>query len=149
MQMTIMVPDRTVTINNVSYTGIDMSNLPSSIHAVQWYGQSGWIEYVFANGVKQQNEDINSIEQFGSQVKQWEQKDYEHKNPPPPTAQQNKAIATGKLYETDWATMPDVDILNKSDFIEYRKIIRQYVIEPIDGYIKWPVEPKAVWSNQP
>ena len=66
------------------------------------------------------------------------------------TAEQNKQQAVGLLQETDWINQPDVEplLINKQQFLDYRTIIRQYVIVPQQGDIQWPEKPKAKWSQQ-
>jgi hypothetical protein len=72
--MTIIPSDSIVTIDGVSFSGIDMSSLDSSIHAVQWYGTYGELEIkdlitnkMIAN-IKITNFDIfqNLIDQFNT-----------------------------------------------------------------------------------
>jgi hypothetical protein len=71
------------------------------------------------------------------------------------TAQQNKDTAIGLLQETDWATIADVAnpnlsipyLTNQQEFISYRNQIRPYAINPVEGDIEWPIQPKAIWSN--
>lgn len=57
-------------------------------------------------------------------------------------------IITAKLLiaKTDWAVLPDVNIRNKLEFIDYRSTIRDYIINPRAGIITWPdlIEPR--WS---
>ena len=73
--------------------------------------------------------------------------------PAPPTAEQNKTIATSKLSATDWTTIPDVADPTKSnpylnnvqDFIVYRNAVRQYAVYPVAGDINWPAVPQEVW----
>jgi len=72
---------------------------------------------------------------------------------PPPTAEQNKQTASKFLYETDWTTIPDVSdptksnpyLSNTQDFINYRNAVRQYALNPVEGYINWPNKPQEVW----
>jgi hypothetical protein len=75
--------------------------------------------------------------------------------PVPPTAEQNKDMATQKLQTTDWTTIPDVGdptksnpyLSNVQDFVTYRNVVRQYAVNPIAGYINWPVKPTEVWTT--
>jgi hypothetical protein len=72
-----------------------------------------------------------------------------------PTAEQNKTTATQKLYETDWTTIPDVGdpaksnpyLSNVQDFVVYRNAIRQYAVNPVTGFIQWPIKPSEVWAT--
>lgn len=71
MRMTIIPSDSIVTIDGVSFFGINMSSINPLIHAVQWHGNSGEIEWKneFGNMVK--NESINSIDQFSNLINQF------------------------------------------------------------------------------
>lgn len=75
--------------------------------------------------------------------------------PPVPTAEQNKKTAISKLQATDWAATVDIAnpeysnpyLTNQDAFLSYRSQIREYAINPIPGFITWPTEPTAIWSN--
>lgn len=73
---------------------------------------------------------------------------------PPPTSTENKLKAVSLLKETDWVTFPDVvntsltpHLLNQDEFIEYRRQLRAISVDPIDGYINWPVIPNEKWEK--
>ena len=71
------------------------------------------------------------------------------------TAEQNKATATKKLYETDWATIADVAdpklsnpyLMNQAEFFAYRSQLRAIAVNPVAGQITFPTKPKEQWSN--
>lgn len=70
------------------------------------------------------------------------------------TAAQNKNIAVRLLQNTDWVTLSDVDnpsltphLLNKTDFINYRTILRSIAVNPVGGDIDWPIKPTEQWSS--
>ena len=75
--------------------------------------------------------------------------------PPPPhvnTASENKAEAERRLVATDWVNQPDVydpantpHLTNRNAFISYRSQIRAIAVNPVDGNLDWPTEPKAIW----
>jgi hypothetical protein len=74
--------------------------------------------------------------------------------PIPPTKEENKQIALTKLKNTDWVEMPSVSdpslsphLLNKSEFILYRSDVRAIAVNPIEGFIQWPLKPTESWSN--
>jgi hypothetical protein len=75
--------------------------------------------------------------------------------PVPPTAEKNKQTAMTRLQNTDWTTIPDVGdptksnpyLSNVQDFVTYRNVVRQYAVNPIAGYINWPVKPTEVWTT--
>lgn len=59
MKITIIPSDGAVYKNGVAYVGLDLSSAPTSVHALQWYGTEGEIEF---NGrPKPQNELITSL----------------------------------------------------------------------------------------
>ncbi len=62
----IIVPESClVSIDGDVRTDLDLSSLPETIHAVQWYGESGEIEYKpDAAGFKKPNEPISSLDPF-------------------------------------------------------------------------------------
>ena len=45
MQLTIIPVDGVVIYNNIRYENVDLSGVDSHIHAVQFQGNKGWIEY--------------------------------------------------------------------------------------------------------
>ena len=50
------------------------------------------------------------------------------------------------IQKTDWAVLPDVGLTNQSDFIEYRKTLRNYIINPVADP-EWPAQPTAQGSQ--
>jgi len=49
------------------------------------------------------------------------------------------------ISEVDWAVLPDVDILNKTDFETYRADLRQLIFNPVPEPV-WPERPTAQWQ---
>ena len=45
---------------------------------------------------------------------------------------------------TDWSVLPDVKINNKSEFENYRTILRNYILNPVENPI-FPEEPNPIW----
>ena len=148
MRITIVPDDTYCSIDGLGFNTVDMSSLDSTIHAIQWYDIEGEVEYREQEGYKPPNAKIYDTALFDGVIASWNQVKYEHDNPPPPpppTAEQNKKTAERKLASTDWAVLPDVNISNKDAFIEYRAILREYVLNPVAGNIDWPNEPSPVW----
>jgi len=50
------------------------------------------------------------------------------------------------IANCDWSVLPDVNLQNKSDFENYRSILRNLIINPIEDPI-FPIEPTPIWSN--
>lgn len=153
MKLTIIRSDKFVAIDGVGYAPIDLSSLNSDIHAVQWYGTHGEIEYVLnAQGEKPVNTLIDSIEQFSEIIQSWTTINTEATTPKPPTSEELKADCEMRakrfLTETDWSQLPDVEGIlgNKQEFDAYRADVRVYAVAPVESPV-WPVRPTPVWLN--
>lgn len=78
MRATIIVDDRTVTIEGMATETVDMAGIDESIHAVQWYSTWGEIEYrtdvcAHCGGVSRKpNERITDIAPFQPFIDRWE-----------------------------------------------------------------------------
>jgi hypothetical protein len=72
MKISIIADDKTVCINGVCYGGLDLSLMPSNIHAVQWYGTEGDVEIKDARGRMVENRAINSFDEFAFVIPLWE-----------------------------------------------------------------------------
>ena len=75
MKLTIIADDNTVGINNEFYLNINLMQLDSSIHAIQWYGEYGEVEYksLFINNkiVKPTNVLITDISEYQFAIDEW------------------------------------------------------------------------------
>jgi hypothetical protein len=75
MRLTIIADDNTVGIDGSFFSDIALPQLDPAIHALQWYGEYGEIEFktVFLNGVftKPQNQLITDIAPFQFAVDAW------------------------------------------------------------------------------
>jgi hypothetical protein len=75
MKFTIIPDDKTVIIDGLGYSDLKFT-IDADIHAVQWYGEIGEIEYkseLTANGVtKPNNLIINKYSAFRSALDAWE-----------------------------------------------------------------------------
>ena len=153
MKLTIIPSDGSVGEDGVFYSSLDLSscNIPANIHALQWDGVAGWIE--FKDPVP--NEEITSLPVWANCcMTKWAEANTPVP-PSPPAAQQNKANAVAKLQATDWTTIPDVGdptksnpyLSNVQDFVAYRNTVRQYAINPVAGNINWPTLPQEVWTT--
>lgn len=156
MRLTIIPADGSVGEDGNFYLNLDLSScgIPADVHALQWDGVAGWIE--FKDPVP--NEEISSLPAWANCcMTKWAEANNPPPPPPPepPTAEQNKKTASDKLYATDWTTIPDVAdptksnpyLSNPQDFVTYRNAVRQYAVYPVAGYIDWPIEPQAIWVN--
>ena len=50
------------------------------------------------------------------------------------------------IASSDWSVLPDVNILNKSEFENYRTQLRNLIINPVEDPI-FTVEPNPIWSK--
>lgn len=57
-----------------------------------------------------------------------------------------KNTAKQKIENCDWSVLSDVKISNKSEFENYRAILRNYILNPVEDPI-FPVEPNPIWSE--
>lgn len=150
MRLSIVPVDGVVVKDGVGFTGLVWIGTPAGIHALQWFDTNGWIE----PDTPTPNEIIEVLPEWANNaVAAWAVANTP-KPPEPPTAEQNKATASQKLYLTDWTTIPDVSdptksnphLTNPDDFIAYRNQVRALAINPVAGEIVWPVVPQANWS---
>ena len=153
MKLTIIPIDGAVGEDGNFYTNLDLSscNIPADVHALQWDGIAGWIEF----NTTIPNEEITALPAWANCcMTKWTEANTPVP-PQPPTAAQNKQIAVSKLQTTDWATIPDVAdpvksnpyLSNAQDFVTYRNSVRQYAVYPVAGYINWPSVPQEVWTT--
>lgn len=150
MKLTIIPIDGAVYENEICYLDLIWEGTPINVHALQWIDVEGWIEFNDGNP----NEVITSLPQWANNAMDAWTVANTPVPPLPPTADQNKATASDKLYKTDWTTIPDVSdstksnpfLTNVDEFLTYRNAVRQYAINPIAGNIDWPVTPTAIWS---
>ena len=63
-------------------------------------------------------------------------------------AEKDDCVSQAKalLQASDWASLPDVNLTNKSDFVAYRATLRNLVLNPVTNPV-FPTEPQPVWSN--
>jgi hypothetical protein len=50
------------------------------------------------------------------------------------------------IFNCDWSVLPDVNISNKQEFINYRSILRNYILNPVENPI-FPIEPTPIWIS--
>lgn len=75
MRLTIVADDNAVGVDGEFFSGLDLAQLDASIHAVQWYGEYGEVEYKtqFQNGasVKPSNVLITDAAPYQFAVDAW------------------------------------------------------------------------------
>lgn len=73
MRVTIIPSDGFVSVDGKGYGGLNLSFIDPSIHAVQWYGESGEVEVKNpATGKMVENRDIASLDEFQSAIAAWQ-----------------------------------------------------------------------------
>jgi len=148
MKLTIIPIDGAVYEDGISYLGLVWEGTPVNVHALQWGDIAGWIEYV-----DQPNEDITVLPEWAyNAMAAWTVANTPIP-PEPPTAEQNKATASGILSATDWTTIADVAapinnpyLANQDEFLAYRNEIRKIAVYPTAGYLVWATPPIEVWK---
>ena len=148
--LTLVKEDGVVCLNGDCIDGFDLSNtMPPDIRFVHWYGSKGYAELQHTkdeNGITPPNTRVTSVDEYSPLVEEWLIKDEIRKQPYVNTAQDNKETAKVKLFNTDYVYLPDVNILNKSEFDAYRAVIREMFFNPVPGEVEWPEEPTPVWA---
>ena len=56
-----------------------------------------------------------------------------------------KAQAKALLAASDWASLSDVNLTNKADFITYRAALRSLALNPVENPT-FPTEPTPIWE---
>ena len=83
MRVTIIPSDHFVGVDGIGFDGIDMSSVPTEIHAVQWYDTWGEVEYENISApteedpnriIKPQNEIISDLSPYQSVIDLWQEK---------------------------------------------------------------------------
>ena len=152
MLLTIIPVDGSVKKDGVGYLKLDLSScgIPSNVRVLQWQETSGWLEFW-----DKKNEDITALPSWvDCCLAAWTVANTPVP-PPPPTAEENKQTAIYLLQQTDWTQIPSVSdpalsnpyLANKNAFDIYRNSVRQYALNPVAGYIDWPVMPQEVWTT--
>jgi hypothetical protein len=148
--LTIVKKDGVVCLNGVCIDGFNLNNdMPSDVTFVHWYGPKGYGELQHSedeNGITPPNTKIFSADEYAHIVEEWFVKDDIRNQPYVNTAEDNKEIARVKLFKTDYVYLPDINILNKSEFDTYRAAVREIFFNPTPGEIEWPEEPSPVWE---
>jgi hypothetical protein len=151
MKITIIPKTGSVYKDNVAYNDLVWDGTPPNVHALQWFGSNGWIEYLDYSP----NTQIDILPDWANNaLTAWDQAQAESQNVPT-TAEDNKNTASQLLYATDWTTIFDVSdptksnpyLSNVNEFLVYRNAVRQYAINPVAGQIDWPVVPTAQWAD--
>ena len=147
MKISIIRPDNKVYVDGYPID-LDLSSIDSSIDVIQWNTElnSGHIELALVNGQRLPNETITDFSDYEWVKTEWDAIYAIQNQPYINTAEDNKAIAREKLFLTDYVYLPDVNIINTTEFDTYRSEIRQIFFNPVGGDIEWPTEPTPIWA---
>ena len=75
MRVSIIPRDGVVSIDGEAYSGIDLSSMDPTIHAVQWYDTAGEIEWKEPHPYKLlivKNEPITNLDVFQAALDAWQ-----------------------------------------------------------------------------
>lgn len=156
MRLSIIPSDRTVCEDGKCSIGLTWQGTPANVHALQWYGTEGDIEY---NDGKP-NEAITELPEWALNAEAaWQ---VANKPPAPPTPEQiqseNKSRAVEYLGDSDWAATVDITdptysnpyLANQPEFLAYRSTVRAIAVDPPTTAVEsWPRPPEAVWKYNP
>ena len=148
--LTIVPSDGGILKPEGGFLELDLSscNIPEDIHVFHWWGNRGVIEFTDTRP----NEEVFALPNWANACSSlWDQKDYERRNPPPPTPEEwaaiNDAQAKFLLQESDWAALSDTNLQNQTEWDAYRVALRAIILNPPQEEItSWPVKPEVVWA---
>jgi hypothetical protein len=144
MRLTIIAETQSVGKDGLFYDNLDLSscNMPPNVWALQWNENRGHIEF----NTTIPNEEILSLPDWATNcLEMWNVAN----TPIPLTEDQiisaNKTHAESLLLESDWSVLPDVPLVNRSEWEAYRAALREIAINPILEPM-WPIKPQTVWQ---
>jgi hypothetical protein len=147
MRLTIVVPDKCVYENGLSYFPLTWEGTPSNVHALQWFdSNTGWIE--FNDGSPQEN--ITVLPDWANNAMEaWTVANTPITPPTPTPAEVQKAnLDTSQLLlqESDFTQLADVNLLNKADWATYRAQVRAIANNPPTTPAVFPTVPPLIWA---
>jgi hypothetical protein len=162
MKLTIIPDDKSIGIDGNFLLKIqqDMSWIPEDIHAVQWYGDRGYIEYrddspnleitelgIFHQAIVDYNDELKRIEEEEELKKLQEElsRDY---------WEEFRSIRDYLLNRTDWTQIPDNNLSTeqKELWMDYRQKLRDLPDKIEDpkplvldlNHTDWPIPPESI-----
>lgn len=75
MKITVIPVDGAVYKDGVSFSGLDLSCAPEDVHALQWFGTKGWIEFkVDEDFNKPENQAITELPEWvATALTKWDE----------------------------------------------------------------------------
>lgn len=99
MKLTIIREDNTVYKDGISYSNLDLSNIPTNIHALQFNDSVnvGWIEFSENDfGIKEANENITSLPSWAeTAITQWNEAQVAEETRKSLEAAEDQPVTTG------------------------------------------------------
>lgn len=125
---------------------LSTSGIPDNVHALQWDGSAGEIE--FNDGTF--NQTIAELPSWAVACDAlWQARKYDYENPAPLTDEQqtlaNKNRAKSLLADSDWAALPDTNLSNQTEWDSYRAALRSIFLNPTPD-ASFPTIPDAIWA---
>jgi hypothetical protein len=136
-----------VVVDGVTVGNLDLSScdIPTDVHALQWYSDHGELERV---GGK--NERLLALPKWAiACTSVWQVAYDRHRNPPAPTPEQVEANARAwrdnLLAACDWTQLPDTQLTDsqKQLWAAYRQSLRDVTTQVgFPTNIEWPTPPQ-------
>ena len=131
-----------VMLNGENVENVPTPNLDSSIHAVQWFGDHGEVEY------KDHNEEITEFSKFDkimtdrqTEIDRLAQEALDNE---PSEEEKDRTQRDGLLNDTDWIVVKYLDIGSSvpQEWTDYRQSLRDVTEQAgFPGNVDWPEEP--------
>ena len=133
-------------VNGENVENIPSTNLDPSVHAVQWYGDHGEVEY------NDRNEEITDFSAFesimGDRQAEIDRRDeeavQEALDNEPSEEEKDRIVRNELLEETDWIVIKYLDIGEPvpQEWSDYRQALRDITEQAgFPGNVDWPTEP--------
>jgi len=131
-----------VNLNGKNVENVPTTNLDLSIHAVQWYGDHGEVEY------NDRNKKITDFSAFESIISdrqaEIDRLAQEALDNEPPKEEKVRAERNGLLTSTDWIVIKHVDLGQSipQEWSDYRQALRDITEQAgFPDNVDWPTEP--------
>ena len=151
MRLTIIRDMGLVNIDGRGHDEQDMTGIPDNVHALQWYGASGEIEFVDNTP----NQEITSLPSWASdkatamstklaeedaEALRLEEEAKAHDESPEGKAEVIRADRDRLIAETDWWALSDVTMTEAQS--AYRQALRDITSQAgFPENIDWPIKP--------
>ena len=166
MRLTIIPDDGPIVVDGHTYTEINFSekgiNSPADVHALQWYGEEGEIEYKERT---KPNKEITKLPAWANAAASAHADLLHEEQNPPPLPDLTDAEILDSVIElradflssTDWTVLPDSPFTDaeRESWVSYRQNLRDitdtagYPWNGVYSYDNWPTPPTAGVVNEP